>query len=167
MVPQLDTLEKDVTQSISDLQARKRIFGTPPTLDEFLEPKEEAETRDSVAADIFNGPGGDQAIVAEVVRVTAEKNNEVIEIDSDDEGKPRKPDISHAETINLCEKLMEACLQHGDSSSDLLLNLLTYLRHFCVCLCREELLHARQTTLDAFLASPSHQSLKRHTYSIL
>ena len=159
MVPQLDTLEKDVTQSISDLQACKCIFGTPPTLDEFLEPKEEAETRDSVAADIFNGPGGDQAIVAEVVRVTAEKNNEVIEIDSDDEGKPRKPDISHAETINLCEKLMEACLQHGDSSSDLPLNLLTYL-HFCVCLCQEELLHARQTTLDVFLASPSHQSLK-------
>ena len=83
VVPQLDALEKDVTQSISDLQAHKHIFGTPPTLDEFLEPKEEAETRDSAAADIVNGPGGDQAIVAEVVQETAEKNNEVIEIDSD------------------------------------------------------------------------------------
>ena len=67
MVPQLDALEKDVTQSISDLQARKHIFGTPLTLDEFLEPKEEGETRDSAVADIFNGPGGDQAIVTEVV----------------------------------------------------------------------------------------------------
>ena len=61
-----------------------------------------------------------------MVRETAEKNNEVIEIDSDDEDEPRKPDISHTETINLCEKLMEACLQHGDSSSDLPLNLLTH-----------------------------------------
>ena len=77
VVPQLDALKKDVTQSISDLQARKHIFGTPPTLDEFLEPKEEAETRDSVVADIFNGPGGDQAIVAEVVREMAEKNNKL------------------------------------------------------------------------------------------
>ena len=38
----------------------------PPTLDEFLEPKEEAKTRDSAAADIFDGPGGDKVIVAEV-----------------------------------------------------------------------------------------------------
>ena len=101
---------------------------------------------------------------------TGQLNNEVIEIDSDDEDEPRKPDISHAETINLCEKLMEACLQHRDSSSDLPLNLLTHLRHFCVCLRQEELLHARQTTLDAFLAGPSHQSLEQHTwlhYSIL
>ena len=55
---------------------------------------------------------------------------------------------------------MEACLQHGDSSSDLPLNLLTHLRHFRVCLRWEELLHARQTTLDAFLTGPSHQSLE-------
>ena len=53
----------------------------------------------------------------------AEKNNKVIEIDSNDEDEPRKPDISRAETINLCEKFMEACLQHGGSSSDLLLRL--------------------------------------------
>jgi hypothetical protein len=100
-----------------------------------------------------------------VVRETAEKNNEVIEVDSDDEDKPSKPDISRTETINLCEKLMEACLQHGDSSSDLPLNLLTHLRHFRICLRREELLHAtgRQTTLDTFLAGPSHQSLEPHT----
>ncbi|KAH0835531.1 hypothetical protein J3R83DRAFT_9224, partial [Lanmaoa asiatica] len=141
----------DVIQSISDLQARNRIFGTPPTLDEFLEPKEEAEKKKqrlgiSVSADIFDGPGGDKAIVAEVVQEVAEKNNEVIEIDDDDDDEISKPDISRTETINLCEKLMEACLQHGDSSSDLPLNLLTNLRHFHVCLRREKFLHARQTT---------------------
>lgn len=110
VVPQLDALENNTMQSISVLQARNRIFGTPPTLDKFLEPKEEAETRDSEAANNFDGPGGDEVIVAEVIRETVEKNNEVTEIDSDDEDEPNRPDISSAETINLCEKLMDACL---------------------------------------------------------
>ena len=44
VVPQLDDLENDLTQSISDLQGQNHIFGTPLTLDKFLEPKEEAET---------------------------------------------------------------------------------------------------------------------------
>ena len=165
VVPQLDSLESDVTQSILDLQARNCIFGTPPTLDEFLEPKEEAETRDSAAADIFDGPRGDKAIVAEVAREMAEKNNKVIEVDSDDEDEPGGPDVSHAEMIDLCGKPTEACLQHGDASSDLPLSLLIHLRHFRVCLRREELLHAGQTTLDAFLTYPSHQSLDPHTTS--
>ena len=78
-------------------------------LNEFLKPKEEAETRDSAAADIFDGPGGDKAIVAEAVREMRQKNNEVIEVDSDNEDEPSKPDISHTEKINLCE----ACLEHG------------------------------------------------------
>ena len=68
VVPQLDDLKNNLTQSISDLQGRNRIFGTPLTLDEFLEPKEEAETQDSATAAIFDGPEGDKAIVAEVVR---------------------------------------------------------------------------------------------------
>ena len=63
VVPQLGVLEGDVTQSISDLQTRNYIFGTPPGLNEFLESKEEAETRDPAAADVFDGPGGDKAIV--------------------------------------------------------------------------------------------------------
>ncbi|KAH0833378.1 hypothetical protein J3R83DRAFT_12479 [Lanmaoa asiatica] len=123
-----------------------------------LNPKKKQRLGISVSADIFDGPGGDKAIVAEVVQEVAEKNNEVIEIDDDDDDEISKPDISRTETINLCEKLMEACLQHGDSSSDLPLNLLTNLRHFHVCLRRKKFLHARQTTLDAFLACPSRQS---------
>ena len=115
VVLQLDALENDLTQSISDLQGRNCIFGTPLTLDEFLEPKEEAETQDSAAAAIFDGLEGDKAIVAEVVREVAEKNNKVIEVDTDNEDEPRKPDISHSDTINLCEKLVKACLQHGDT----------------------------------------------------
>ena len=97
VVPQLDDLENDLTQSISDLQGLNRIFETPLMLDEFLEPKEEAETRDSATAAIFDGPEGDKAIVAEVVREITEKNNEVIEVESDDEDKPRKPDISRSD----------------------------------------------------------------------
>ena len=50
-----------------------------------------------------------------------------------------------------------------DTSSDLTLDLLTRLRRFRVYLCREELLHSQQTTLDVFLTCSSHQSLDLHT----
>ena len=92
-----------------------------------------------------------------------EKNNKVIKVESDDEDEPRKPDVSCSDTINLCEKLVEACLQHEDTSSDLTLDLLTHLHRFRVYLRREELLHSQQTTLDVFLTRSSHQSLDLHT----
>ena len=76
-------------------------FGTPLTLNEFLKPKEEAETRDSAVAAIFDGPEGDKAIIAKVVREVAEKNNKVIKVDTDDEDKPRKPDTSRSDMTNL------------------------------------------------------------------
>ena len=164
VVPQLDDLKNDLTQSISDLQGQNHIFGTSLTLDEFLEPKEEAETWGSATAAIFYGPEGDKAIVAEVVWEIMEKNNKVIEVESDNEDEPRKPDVSCSDTINLCEKLIEACLQHGNTSSDLTLDLLTHLHCLCVYLHQEELLHSQQTTLDIFLTCSSHQSLNLHTY---
>ena len=52
-------------------------------------------------AAIFDGPEGDKVIVAKVVREVAEKNNEVIKVDTDDEDEPRKPDTSRSDTINL------------------------------------------------------------------
>ena len=41
-----------------------------------------------------------------------QKNSKVIRVDSDNEDEPSKPDICHIEKINLCKKLMEACLEY-------------------------------------------------------
>ncbi|KAH0828638.1 hypothetical protein J3R83DRAFT_2982 [Lanmaoa asiatica] len=151
IVSQLTSVETDVSQSILELQGRNRIFGTPLTLNEFLEPKEEAENLDSIT-DILEG--GDEAIVAKVVQ---EMSAEVIDVDkSEDDGDV--PNISRADTIDLCEKLADACLQHGDTNTNLTIGLLSHLRHFRVLLHQEELIHARQTTLDHFFTPQSRRS---------
>ena len=95
--------------------------------------------------------------MAKVVLELAEKDGKVIDIESDSDGESGTPDISHGEAANLCEQLpvMEACLQHGDANLDLAIGLLTHLRHFCVHLRQDELLHSRQTTLNHYFASQS------------
>ena len=159
MIPQLTVIEKDISDAISELQARNRIFRTSPTLDDFIKPKDELEDPDSMA-DIFQG--GDKAIVAKVVQEMAEQNSEVINVDSDDD-ESITPDIPRSEAINLCERLTEACLQHSDASSDLAIDLLTQLRCFHGFLHRKELIHAKQTTLDDFFTPQSYQSSEHST----
>ena len=95
-------------------------------------------------ADIFES--GDKAIVAKVVQEMAEQNGEVINVNFDDDDESGTPDIPRGEAIHLCERLAEACLQHGDASSDLAIDLLTHLRRFRVFLRREERIHTQQTT---------------------
>ena len=160
-IPQLNSIENEVTRSISELCARNRIFGTPPTLDEFLEPKEELEANNQdselldLAGDVRVLEDGDKVIVAKVVLELAEKDGKVIDIESDSDDESGAPDISRGEAANLCEQLMEACLQHGGANSDLAIGLLTHLRHFRVHLRQDELLHSRQTTLNHYFASQS------------
>src|SRR6266404_1086181 len=141
--------------------SNNRIFGTPPTLDEFLEPKEELEANNQdselldLAGDVRVLEDGDKVIVAKVVLELAEKDGKVIDIESDSDDESGAPDISRGEAANLCEQLMEACLQHGGANSDLAIGLLTHLRHFRVHLRQDELLHSRQTTLNHYFASQS------------
>ncbi|KAN0088708.1 hypothetical protein V8E55_005765 [Tylopilus felleus] len=115
--------------AILELQAWNCIFGTPPTLNDFIEPKEELEDPD-LTADIFEG--GDKAIVVKVIQEMAEQNGEAINVNSDDDDESGTPNILRSEAINLCQRLSEACRQHGDASSDLAISLLTTLRCFFV-----------------------------------
>ncbi|KIK76074.1 hypothetical protein PAXRUDRAFT_170975 [Paxillus rubicundulus Ve08.2h10] len=143
--PQLITMEKEVMESISQLKACNRIFGELLTLDQFLEPSEEAEIGDSLEFE-----GGDETIVAVVSWEMAERKGEVIEVEESDDNDDAEPEISRMDTLNLCQQLEAACLQHGEVSSPVSLDLMRNIQLFRAHLRREELLHAQQTTLHSF-----------------
>ncbi|KAG1854820.1 hypothetical protein DFJ58DRAFT_745637 [Suillus subalutaceus] len=118
---------------------------------ELLEPAEEKQIGDSLGFDLN---GEDMAIVVAVSREIAENQGEVIEADSDDDSEEdhdAAPEVSRVEALALCQRLEGACLQHGHSQdSTHTLDLLKQIRRFRAQLQREELFHARQTTLDSF-----------------
>ncbi|KAG2063979.1 hypothetical protein BDR04DRAFT_1146104 [Suillus decipiens] len=140
---QLTAAEQELMESINDLKERKHIFGTLLTIDEILDP---AEERDN--GDLPNFEGGDQAIADEVRREIAVANGEVIEIDSDDESEEDEPSFTHTEILKLCQQLETGCMQHGDPQFSL--NLSSQLRIFRAQLRREELLNAKQTSIDCY-----------------
>ncbi|OAX35098.1 hypothetical protein K503DRAFT_773844 [Rhizopogon vinicolor AM-OR11-026] len=83
---QLTALEDEVAASIQDLKTRNRIFGEPPSVDEFLEPAEEQQVGESFE-------GGDEAIIAVVNQEMVEKAGQVIGVESDEEDNPQ-PEVS-------------------------------------------------------------------------
>ncbi|KAG2076030.1 hypothetical protein BDR04DRAFT_1090855 [Suillus decipiens] len=109
--------------------------------------------------------GGDKAIADEVRREVTIASGEVIEIDSDDDDDDDDDDDSAAalitprtDLLHLCQQLEVGCnvMQYGDPQFSL--NLLSQLRVFRAQLRREELLNARQTSLER---------LPRHNQQIL
>ncbi|KIK92742.1 hypothetical protein PAXRUDRAFT_146634, partial [Paxillus rubicundulus Ve08.2h10] len=142
--PQLVAIEDEVSKSISKLKGCNHIFGEPLTLNQFPEPSDEED----IGGD--SGPEGDETIVTVVSQEMAEKRGEVIEIEESDDDEGREPEISCSEGLELCQKLEAACLQLGDATSPLSLDLIKHIRHFRAHLRRQELLHAHQTTLDSF-----------------
>jgi hypothetical protein len=60
--PQITELEEGLMRAVTDLQDRRHIIGTPPTLSELLDPAEEKEVGDSP----YRFEGGDAEIIAEV-----------------------------------------------------------------------------------------------------
>ncbi|KAG1839580.1 hypothetical protein F4604DRAFT_1909228 [Suillus subluteus] len=104
-----------------------------------LDPAEEREN-----GDLLNFEGGDQAIADKVRHEIAVANGEVVEIHSDD--KSDGPSFTPTELLDLCQQLETGCMQHGDPQ--LSLNLSSQLRLFRARLRREELLNAKQTSID-------------------
>ncbi|KAG1848689.1 hypothetical protein F4604DRAFT_1935290 [Suillus subluteus] len=108
-----------------------------------IHPAEEREN-----GDLLNFEGGDQAIADKVRHEIAVANGEVVEIDSDDESEEDGPSFTRMELLDLCQQLETGCMQHGDPQ--LSLNLSSQLRLFCARLRREELLNAKQTSIDCY-----------------
>jgi hypothetical protein len=79
--PQLESLEKDLSESVANLKAQNRIFGELLTLDKLLDPIEEQENFDTDTL-VFED---DMAIIAEVRGREALRKGDIIEVDSDDD----------------------------------------------------------------------------------
>jgi hypothetical protein len=140
---QLSSAEAELMQSINNLKARNRIFGKLPTIDEILDPAEERDMGESPTYE-----GGDKAIADEVRREIAIANGKILDIDSDSDDDDVHESITRTDLLDLCQRLEVGCMQYGDPQFSL--NLSSQLRIYRGSLRREELLTAKQTSLDQF-----------------
>ncbi|KAG9312614.1 hypothetical protein JVU11DRAFT_7019 [Chiua virens] len=91
--PQLSEAELDLSGAVNELRKRKRITGTPLTLEEMLNPIQEAEVNHEKAV----------------------KCGEVVEVESDDEDLDNDGDdetLGLQEMIEMTAKLEKACITH-------------------------------------------------------
>ncbi|KAF8140331.1 hypothetical protein EV363DRAFT_1152947 [Boletus edulis] len=139
---QLITAESTLMESVNELKSKNRIFGSPPTVDELLDPTEEREMEEPR----FDENDLEKSIADEVRREIAGEN--VAEAESDDECEPVGPTVTRGELIQLCEQLESGCMEYGDPQ--LSLDLLGRIRTYRATLRREELVNAKQTSLDRF-----------------
>ncbi|KAG2359277.1 hypothetical protein BDR07DRAFT_1488389 [Suillus spraguei] len=140
--PQLQTLEHKLMKSIEELTTRRRIIGTPLSVDEILDPQEEKNIGE-VTVYVYED---DDAIVAEIRRRQGIRSGELVEVESDDEDEDDQPKVCVAELIPLCEKLEVACIARAGADSSL--DLIHKLRAFRATPRREQLQNAKQATLD-------------------
>jgi hypothetical protein len=114
-----------------------------PTIDEILDPAEERDMGESPTYE-----GGDKAIADEVRREIAIANGKILDIDSDSDDDDVHESITRTDLLDLCQRLEVGCMQYGDPQFSL--NLSSQLRIYRGSLRREELLTAKQTSLDQF-----------------
>ncbi|KAG2067901.1 hypothetical protein BDR04DRAFT_1104285 [Suillus decipiens] len=97
--------------------------------------------------------GGDKAIADEVRREIAVASGGIIGIDSDsddddDDDDSAAPSITRTDLLHLCQQLEVGCMQYGDPQFSL--DLSSQLCKFRAQLHREEILYARQTSLEQY-----------------
>jgi hypothetical protein len=143
---QVVALENDLMESVEELKARKRVFGPLPSIDDLISPIEEKETSED-SPHAF--PGGDHEIVGQVQHEIQVQKGEVIEVDDDDSDEEGDLDInvSRRDTIDLVTKLERLSIKFGGNST---LDLTRQLRKFRGFLHHEELLHAKQSSLEEY-----------------
>ncbi|KAF9226429.1 hypothetical protein BS17DRAFT_765414 [Gyrodon lividus] len=142
-LPQLKSTENKLMQSVNVLKSCNHIFNTPPTLDELLDPSEEAKICEM---DLFTiGEKGEKEIVEMVEHEMAVARGEVIEIDSDEDEDLLGPCITRIQAMTLCEQLERAVLEYGEGED---LALSRQLCRFCAHLWGHEFTSMKQTTLD-------------------
>ncbi|KAG8755972.1 hypothetical protein FRC14_003499 [Serendipita sp. 396] len=101
-------LEEKLEALVMELSDRRRIFGTPPTHNELLEPEEEREVGESPY--VFGA--GDADIVAVVQAEMAVARGNIKEIDSDDnDEEPEVPPPALKEMIEMCRVIEENSLR--------------------------------------------------------
>jgi hypothetical protein len=144
-------LESELMESVQELQKRRRIIGSAPTLDDLLNPISEQE----IGQSLFSFEGGDSEIVEEVERSLAIERGEISEIeeDSDSDDEEEAPDVSLRETAELCEALERLCLAHTAIGSVDGLELSQMLRRFRAQLSKADMASCTQAPLEHFWSS--------------
>lgn len=140
---QLQDVEQDLVAAIDELKVRKRIIGTPLTLEEMLNPIEDQEIGDSM----YRFEGGDDEIVATVQRELEMEAGDIMEVDeSDDEAEEKE--LTTKQVMELCQQMETLCIKHGSFGDSL--GLAKHLRQYRIHLNQEQAQKAKQTTLDNF-----------------
>jgi hypothetical protein len=116
-IPQIVEAEKGLMKSVEKLVKHRQIIGSPPTLEDLVNPIEECEIGDLP----YRFEGGDAEIVAVVQHEIAVAQGDVIELDnSKDNSKDDLEDVpTRAEVIKLCEVLEKVFLWYGDADFSL------------------------------------------------
>ena len=140
-------------ESVKELVKRRRIIGSPPTLEDLVNPVEECEIGDS----LYRFEGGDAEIVAVVQHEMAVARGDVIELeDSEDDSEDDEDVPTRGEVVKLCEVLEKACLSYGDA--DFSLELPHQLHKYRAKLQQDALLDSTQTSLDSYFMHTQRSS---------
>ena len=145
-LPQLSEVERDLTMAVNDLRQRKRIIGSPLTLEELLNPVEEQE----IGGSIYRFEGGDSEIVAQVNHNMAVRRGEAVEVNGGLEeeaaDEDSEPEMELSEVIHLCEQMERISIKYG--AIDTSLDLSRGIRKLRIELRRMESARLKQTTLE-------------------
>jgi hypothetical protein len=136
-------------EAVQELHDCNFIFGAMPSLEQAIEPEVEREDP-TLGLSFADGAEGDKDIVTFVKREEAISRGEIIEIGSDDEDDGEdEPDITSSEIVQMCEGLEKACIQRGELGCQFP-ELLRYLRRVQATVHQEQVLNAKQSTLETY-----------------
>jgi len=144
---QLQAIENDLINAVDQLKKCKRIFRTPLTLEEMLNPVEEREVSDSP----YRFEGGDAEIIAQVQKELERERGEIIEVDSSEseEDELEEKGATISKVMKMCKDLECLSLHYG--SADTSLTLTRELHQFCIHLRRETVKSLKQMTLESWV----------------
>lgn len=133
-------LEGNLKELISKLKTRNHIFGTPPDIDELLDPEEERQVGCTFE-------GGDTEIVAFVQSAYSGAGSDT---DSESEDEDNEPKVSLNDMMNMCRVLEHASVGvGGESGLEVSQVMRRYRRELQLLLSK----NAVQTTLDNFFTT--------------
>lgn len=148
---ELERTEKLLLEAVENLQGRRRIWGTAPTLEELLNPIEEEE----IGERTYNFPNGDEDIIQRVLEEKEAANQQddgdtSSSDDEDDELAADKDDISATEAISLCQKMDRLVLTYAHADGVHATEVQRQMRRLLWHLRKEETQSKHQITLDAY-----------------
>ena len=112
-----DNIEKELMDSVEELRKHNQIFGELPTVDDLIDSIYEKKIAGDSLYDVANP---DQDIMAQVQHKIAVQKGEIIEIeDEDSDDEDNFLNVSHSDTIKLCDQLKKLSPKYGNSLTSL------------------------------------------------